>query len=294
MKYFIGNLHVTSERTGIRGIMADQAEIQNAWTEIAPGYDEFVTPSNMAIAEEALQRAGLHPELRVLDVAAGSGALSIPTARTGAEVVATDISPAMVKRLEARAREEGLSNLDARVMDGHALNLENDSFDIAGSQFGVMLFPDLPRGLSELARVTKPGGRVVLVTMGSPSDIEFLGVFIGAVKTVVPDFTGLPMDPPPLPFQVANPEVLSEKLADVGLTDIRVETANHRLEFQSGTQMWDWVTASNPIGTEMVANLTAEQKAAARKALDDKLSERSGGSDPAVLNNSVNIGLGTK
>ncbi|WP_265111210.1 class I SAM-dependent methyltransferase [Halosolutus halophilus] len=274
--------------------MADQAEIQDAWTEIAPRYDEHVTPSNIAIAEEALQRAGLRPGMEVLDIAAGSGALSVPAARAGAQVLATDISPAMVERLEARAREEGLFNLEARVMDGHTLALEDDAFDIAGSQFGVMLFPDLLRGLAEMARVTKPGGRVLLVTMGPLSDVEFLGVFLDAVTAVVPDFTGLPMDPPPLPFQVADPEKLREKLADGGLTDIRVETANHRLEFRSGTQMWDWVTASNPIGAEMVADLTAEQTAAAQQALDEKLSERSGGSGLAVLNNAVNIGIGTK
>jgi len=274
--------------------MAEQAEIRNAWTEIAPEYDEFVTPSNIAIAERALRQVDLRPEMRMLDVAAGSGALSLPAARAGAAVLATDISPAMVDRLEARARREGLSNLKARVMDGHDLELEDDTFDIAGSQFGVMLFPDLKRGLSEMTRVTRPGGRVLLVTMGPPSEIEFLGFFIEAVRSVVPDFTGLPMDPPPLPFQVSDPERLREELADAGLTDIHVETTNHRLEFESGTQMWDWVTASNPIGAEMVADLTAEQKAAAQTALADSLSERSGGSGPAVLNNVVNIGVGTK
>ncbi|MFC7223915.1 class I SAM-dependent methyltransferase [Halalkalicoccus sp. GCM10025322] len=274
--------------------MTEQAAIQAAWTEIAPGYDDYVTPSNMALAERALQRAGLRPDMRVLDVAAGSGGLSIPAARAGAQVLATDISPAMVERLETRAREEGLSNLAARVMDGHALDLEDDTFDVAASQFGVMLFPDLPRGLGEMARVTKPDGRVVLVTMGPPSEVEFLGFFVDAVKTADPDFEGLPMDPPPLPFQVSDPETLREKLADAGLTDIRVERANHRLEFNSGRQMWDWVTSSNPIGAGMVADLTDEQKATAQKALDDDLRERSGGSGSAVLNNSVNIGIGTK
>lgn len=274
--------------------MTDQAAIQAAWTEIALGYDEYVTPSNMALAEGALQRAGLRPGMRVLDVAAGTGALSIPAARAGAQVLATDISPAMVERLEARAREEGLTDLETRVMDGQALDLEDDTFDVAASQFGVMLFPDLPQGLREMSRVTRPGGRVVLVTMGPPSEVEFLEVFLAGVKTAVPEFTGLPTDPPPLPFQVSDPERLREALADAGLTDIRVETANHRLEFESGTQMWDWVTASNPIGAEMVADLTAEQKETAQKALDDELRERSGGSGPAVLNNSVNIGIGTK
>lgn len=274
--------------------MAELAEIEHAWTEIASGYDEHVTPSNMTIAEGALQRAGLRRGMRMLDVAAGSGALSIPAARHGAEVLATDLSPAMVERLAARAREEGLSNLETRVMDGHALELEADTFDIAGSQFGVMLFPDLPRGLRELARVTKPGGRVLLVTMGPPAEIEFLGFFLEAVTSAVPGFAGLPTDPPPLPFQVADPDRLLEALTDAGLTDVQVETANHRLAFESGSQLWDWVTASNPIGSELVSDLTEAQAAQARKTLDAMLRERSGGSERAVLNNTVNIGIGTK
>ncbi|WP_158059572.1 class I SAM-dependent methyltransferase [Halorussus halophilus] len=274
--------------------MADQAEIQDAWTAIASAYDDYVTSSNMAVAERALRRVELRPEMQVLDVAAGSGALSIPAARRGARVLATDISPTMVEQLEVRAREEGLSNLEARVMDGHSLELEDDTFDIAGSQFGVMLFPDLPRGLSELTRVTKPGGHVLLVTMGQPSELEFLRFFIDAVTVVVPDFAGLPVDPPLLPFQVSDPERLRDELAAAGLMDIQVETTNHRLEFRSGAQLWDWVTASNPIGAELVADLTDQQQAEAREELDDKLTERSGGSAPAVLNNTVNIGVGTK
>jgi ubiquinone/menaquinone biosynthesis C-methylase UbiE len=65
----------------------------------------------------------------------------------------------MVGRLDARVREGGLSNLETRVMDDHDLELEDNSFDISASQFGIMLFPGRPRALAELARVTKPGGR---------------------------------------------------------------------------------------------------------------------------------------
>ena len=274
--------------------MAEHAEIQEAWTEIAPGYDEHVTPSNIPIAETALQRAGLRPDMRVLDVAAGSGALSIPAARAGAQVVATDISPAMVERLEARAAAEGLSTLEARVMDGHDLDLADDTFDIAGSQFGVMLFPDLPQGVRELTRVTKPGGRVVLVTMGPPNTVEFLELFLDAIHAAVPGFEGLPRDPPPLPFQVADPEKLRGELEAAGLQDAHVETTNHRLEFESGAQMWDWVTSSNPIGVGLVADLTPAQVAAAKEELDERLRERAGAAGPAVLDNTVNIGLATK
>ena len=132
-----------------------------AWDKIAPGYDEFVTATHMELGNEGLRRAELRPGMRFLDVAAGSGALSIPAARLGARVLATDQSPVMLERLSARARDEGL-DVETRVMDGHALELDDASFDMAGSQFGVMLFPDMPKGIREMARVVRPGGRVLM------------------------------------------------------------------------------------------------------------------------------------
>ena len=143
----------------------------------------------MWLGNEGLRRAGLRPGMRFLDVAAGSGALSIPAARLGAQVLATDLSPAMLERLERRARDEGLS-VQTRVMDGHALELDDDSFDVAGSQFGVMLFPDMPKGISELARVVKPGGRVLMTAYGDPHEIEFLGFFVRAVQSRRPVLRG--------------------------------------------------------------------------------------------------------
>lgn len=272
----------------------DQEQTRAAWDTIAAGYDEFATPMNMILAEDGLRRVGLRPGMRFLDVAAGTGALSIPAARLGAQVLATDLSPAMVERLVTRAANEGLSNLDGRVMDGHALDLEDNTFDVAGSQFGVMLFPDLSRGLREMARVTEPGGRVLVIAFGPPSKVEFLGFFLGAIQAVVPDFTGLPMDPPPLPFQVADPEKLRRELADAGLKDVRMDTATHQMAFHSGAHMWDWVTSSNPIGRMLVADLTEEQRAEVKRALDGMLGERAGGTGPAVLTAPVNIGVGTK
>ena len=127
-----------------------------AWDKIAPGYDRTNTPTQMWLGNEGLVRAGLHQGMRFLDVAAGSGALSIPAARIGAQVLATDQSPIMLELLNQRARKEGLG-IETRVMDGRALELDTNSFDMAGSQFGVMLFPDMPKGISEMVRVVKHG-----------------------------------------------------------------------------------------------------------------------------------------
>src|SRR5215217_5120928 len=98
-----------------------------AWDKIAAGYDEFVTPTKMWLANEGLRRADLRPGMRFLDVAAGSGALSIPAARLGAQVLAVDLSSIMLERLKARAHQEGLS-VETRIMDGHALELKENTF----------------------------------------------------------------------------------------------------------------------------------------------------------------------
>lgn len=275
--------------------MATSERTRAAWDNIAAGYDEFVTPTHMWLANEGLRRAGLRPGMRFLDVAAGSGALSIPAARLGARVLSTDMSPGMLDQLEARARKEGLE-LETRVMDGHALELEDNTFDIAGSQFGVMLFPDMPRGIRELARVTRPEGRVLMNVYGPPRNIEFFGFFVAAIRAAVPGFTGPPMDPPPLPFQLQDPETLRQELANAGLRDIRVETITERLEFQSGKQLWDWLVNSNPIVGMVLAelNLTKEQTAVVQEALDGMVRERAGSSSHAILTNPVHIGIGTK
>jgi ubiquinone/menaquinone biosynthesis C-methylase UbiE len=275
--------------------MISQAEdARTAWDQIAAGFDEFVTGSGMPVAEDGLRRAGLGSGMRVLDVASGSGALSIPAARLGAQVTAVDLSPNMIERLQARARQEGLSNIEARVMDAHALDLPDDMFDIAASQFGVMLVPDLPKALGEMARVTRPGGRVLIIAFVAPQEIDFLGFFLGAMQEVNPGFTGLPTDPPPLPFQVSNSEVLQRRMAEAGLRDIRIERGAEELEIHSGKHLWDWVTNSNPIGRMLVANLTDGQAASVQQALDRRISERAAGAEFATLINPVNIGIGTK
>jgi SAM-dependent methyltransferase len=179
-------------------------------------------------------------------------------------------------------------------MDAHALQLEDETFDVTGSQFGVMLVPDQPLALREMVRVTKLGGRVLLIAYGSPAEFEALQFFLAALHVVDPDFDGLPDDPPPLEFQVADPDVLHRRLTEAGLRNVTVDTTNEeRVEFRSGQELWNWVLGSNPIAGMIVGEFTAEQQATMRLVLDGMLRERSG-DGPAVLTAPLNIGVGTK
>ena len=266
-----------------------------AWDSIAAGYDRTNTVTQMWLGNESLRRAGVRPGMRFLDVAAGSGALGIPAARLGARVTAVDQSPVMLQLLAERARGEGLA-IETRVMDGHALELEDESFDMAGSQFGVMLFPDMPRGIRELARVTRRGGGVLMNVYGPPHEIEFLGFLVRAIQVARPEFSGPPMDPVPLPFQLQDPARLRSELAAAGLKDIRVETITERTAFESGKALWEWLVWSNPIVESVLGclKLTEAERQAVQRALDKQVRERAAGQAAARLANPVHLGVGTR
>jgi ubiquinone/menaquinone biosynthesis C-methylase UbiE len=266
-----------------------------AWDAIAAGYDTFVTPGEADLATEALKLVGLKSGDRFLDVAAGTGGLSLPAARLDAKVVATDWSPKMIERFNARVREERLPDSEGKVMDCHALAFADDTFDITGSLFGVMLVPEQPKALREMVRVTKPGGRVLLIAYGPPSGFEALHVFIDALRAVSPGFEGLPSNPPPLEFQVSDPEVMRRRLTAAGLRNVTIDTTCHeKIEIRSGQQLWDWCLGGNPIPGMLVADLTEAQRTAVRARIDEVIRARSNGGGFAVLTAPLNIGIGTK
>jgi SAM-dependent methyltransferase len=250
----------------------------------------------MRIASEGLRIVGLRPGMRFLDVAAGSGALGIPAARLGARVMAVDQSPAMLELLAERARKEEL-DIETQVMDGHALQLCDDTFDVAGSQFGVMLFPDMPRGIREMVRVTKPGGRVLVHAYGDPHEIDFISFLVAAAQSVRPDFDGPPTDPPPLEFQLADPDRLRGELVAAGLRNVELETLTETTEYESGEELWEWLVWSNPIVEEIlreILELTDDERNRVKQALETLVRERAAGDRAAKLTNPVNVGIGTK
>jgi demethylmenaquinone methyltransferase/2-methoxy-6-polyprenyl-1,4-benzoquinol methylase len=127
----------------------------------------------------AVDLARVGPGSRVLDLATGTGDLAIELARRvapGGEVVGSDFSEEMLVRARAkwernRPSSPGSSPASVRFEWGDALQLpyESDSFDAATVGFGARNFSDLARGLREMARVVRPGGRVVVLEMTSPT-----------------------------------------------------------------------------------------------------------------------------
>jgi ubiquinone/menaquinone biosynthesis C-methylase UbiE len=106
---------------------------------------------------------GIGPGVRVLDVAAGSGNISLPAAMTGADVVSTDLTPELLQRSKVRAAAQGLT-LDYREANAHELPFGNGEFDVVMSAIGVQFAPDHQRAANELVRVCRPGGTIGVIS----------------------------------------------------------------------------------------------------------------------------------
>ena len=193
------------------------------WDRTAELYERTAHPFTARYAEAALARVALGPHSRVLDVAAGTGALALAAARTGAQVLATDFSPGMVERIAAA----GLPNVEAKVMDGQALDLPDASFDAVFSIFGVVLFPDWRKGLSELARVTRPGGHCAVATWRARGAATFL--LLGQIRQkLFPERNGMTM--PDAIQALSEPEDFARALTEAGFRNPRIDVATFDFE----------------------------------------------------------------
>jgi len=186
------------------------------WDTAAQHYEKTAHPFTIRYAEAALARVRLTPASRVLDVAAGTGALALTAARTGAQVLATDFSPGMVAHIAAA----NLPNVETRVMDGQALALEDGHFDAVFSIFGVIMFPDWRKGLSEMARVTRAGGYGVVATWQDRGAATFL--LLGQIRRkLFPERDSMAM--PEAVKALSDPANFARELVAAGYRDPQIE-----------------------------------------------------------------------
>ncbi len=155
-------------------------------------YDKVATEVVAGLGEAIVDALAITAPELVLDVAAGSGNASLPAARRGARVVATDLTPELLDAGRHHAHSEGLE-LNWRQADADNLPFGDAGFDVTMSTVGVMFAPFHQPVADELVRVTRPGGRIGLINW-TPEG------FIGQVFSVMK-----PYAPPPPPGAQPGP-----------------------------------------------------------------------------------------
>jgi SAM-dependent methyltransferase len=160
--------------------------------------------------EEFIARLQLQPGARVLDVACGTGNLSVPAARAGTVVTGVDIAPNLLATARARAQVEGLQ-IQFEEGDAEALPYQDGSFDEIVTMFGAMFAPQPHLVAAEFARVCRPGGRVAMANW-TPAG------FVGQIFKI----TGRHVAPPPMPSPLlwGDEAAVGERLRD-GFTNLQ-------------------------------------------------------------------------
>jgi demethylmenaquinone methyltransferase/2-methoxy-6-polyprenyl-1,4-benzoquinol methylase len=216
--------------TGATGTLAD-TQVRQMFDRIAGVYDRMNSVMTVGMhhrwRERAVDLAAVGPGDRALDVATGTGDLALALARRvapGGEVVGCDFAEGML----ALAREKaGDSGVRFEWADALALPYPDDGFDAATVGFGARNFSDLERGLREMARVVRPGGRVVVLEITTPQRPPLSTFFRLWFDRAVPALGRIAGDPDAYSYLPASvrrfpgPDGLAAVMAGVGLVRIR-------------------------------------------------------------------------
>jgi len=138
-------------------------QVGRAYRAFAPAYDAFFGAVLEPGRRAAIQGMDLRPGVRVLEVGVGTG-LSLAAYPRDVQVFGVDLSPEMLDRARRRVARKGLSQiLELKVMDARALDYPDAHFDVVVAMYVVSVTPDPERMVSEMLRVCRPGGQLVIV-----------------------------------------------------------------------------------------------------------------------------------
>jgi SAM-dependent methyltransferase len=237
----------------------DAAGAWHSWDGV---FDRWLGPAT----ELMLDLAGVKQGTRVLDIAAGSGGQSISAGRRGATVLATDISPNILREAEAAARAAGVSTIATRVLDGEELDVDAGAFDAAISRLGLMYMPDKQGALAQARRALRSGGRYAAIVFAEPDRNGFFSVPIGIIRRraqLPPPAPGLPG-----PFSSAS---LGDQLDAAGFTDVEVHRLEAPLELSSASECARLERESFGALHQMLAGLTEDERRETWQEIEEAL-----------------------
>lgn len=239
-----------------------QRRIQRfGWDKAADSYEIGWRESLAAVQTRMLEVAAPRPGERVLDTACGTGLVTFPLARsvTGSgSVVATDISQAMIDRVQHEATRLGMSQVDAFRSDAEALDtLADNTFDLVTCALGFMYYPDPRQALCEIMRVLKPGGRTAITIWGARKNCGWAGIFpiveARVSSTVCPLF-----------FQLGTGRAFASLMEAVGFTGVADERLSSILQYPDASSACDAAFVGGPVAlaySRFDANIRATVRA---------------------------------
>ncbi len=216
--------------------MADEAVSQSGLVADTFGrgaeyYDR--SPFFPMAGRRLVELAQIEPGARVLDVASGTGAVLFPAAEragAGGRVIGIDLADQMVAKTAGEIRRRGLAQAEIRRMNAEALAFDDASFDCVTCGFALWFIPDLAGALSEMRRVLRPGGRLVVSTSGPPNELSReYNKLLERYGGPIPNLSS---------HTLTSAEAVRAVLQEVGFTVTYVAEEMLRARFASAEQWW--------------------------------------------------------
>ena len=234
--YFIKNIFLMEP--------ALQRRVQRYGWDKASGYYEAYWQKQLYPAQQKLlQLANIKSGEKIIDIACGTGLVSLPAAELAGEkgfVLANDISDKMVETAAAIAKERNLFNISFQRMDAEDLDVEDGSYNIALCALGLMYFPDPLKAIKEMYRSLKPGGHAVVAVWGQRKNCGWAEVFEIVDKRVASEVC-------PMFFNLGNEGTLQQYMSAGGFKNISTERLNTVLNYNSGEEACSAVFLGGPV-----------------------------------------------
>jgi demethylmenaquinone methyltransferase/2-methoxy-6-polyprenyl-1,4-benzoquinol methylase len=209
------------------------AKVGDLFATIAPRYDLINDLQSLGLhrlwKRTLLKMAEIKPGERALDLCCGTGDIAFALQAAGADVVGLDFSAAMLAIAQERAKKTGSAGL--QFIEGDALEVPfaDESFDVVTIGYGLRNLASWERGLEEMKRVARPGGRLLVLDFGKPENKLWRAIYFAALKFLVPVFGKIfCKDAAPYAYIFESlrdypaQRVVAAKLEALGCSDVRV------------------------------------------------------------------------
>jgi SAM-dependent methyltransferase len=211
---------------------------------------------------------------RVLDVAAGAGDQTLDIARRvgpNGSVLATDLSPIILEFARGKARHADYGNVEVLVADGENLKVQEGGFDAAICRLGLMFFPNPGKGLREMFRALKRGGRCCTMVFSAPDQNPCVSILVATALK----HAGLPPRDPHQPgglLSLGKPGLVDELFQQAGFSRVATTKVTAPFRLPSVKDYLDFVRASASPILQILGRLDDAKRAATWTEIEQKLS----------------------
>ncbi|EGC39513.1 hypothetical protein DICPUDRAFT_93580 [Dictyostelium purpureum] len=239
------------------------SQVSKGWDSTAEVFAKYISPANIStgfstlFAIDALNATIEDPnkEMTILDIGSGTGGLSLygTSKYKNARFISTDFSPKMIQILDTFIKELNIQTIESKVMDGQNLEpIKDSSIDYTYSIFALIFFPDIVKGMKEMYRVLKPGGKTAI---GSWCLDSFL---IKVFQQTMDELLGNNSFKQ-VALSLSDKQVFEDKLKEVGFVNIEIKRVQHPMEIQETTDLIKMFSV-NPVYFDCLEALPDDKK----------------------------------